>query len=70
MYGAEPHPVVPGTNFDDGTQRPQSWSSIHQQRSYQDRVNNAKRIADQVHPDQVSGHILEARILCTRQLCY
>lgn len=54
LYGAEPHPLPPATNFDIGTQRPQYWSVVDQHRTYDERVAMAKTIRRMVHPAEVS----------------
>lgn len=53
LYGPEPHPVMPGTNFDTGTVRPSYWSVVQQHRSYRDRLEMAASVRELVHPEQV-----------------
>lgn len=55
MYGPEPHPQVPGTNFDKGSVWTHYWSVVHQARSYDDRVDMANRISRVIHQDQVTA---------------
>ncbi|CAM9684421.1 unnamed protein product [Scytosiphon promiscuus] len=52
MYGPEPHPATPGTNFDEGSVWQMYWSVYPQHRSYQDRLAMAGRISGLLHPDQ------------------
>lgn len=52
LYGAEPHPITPGTNFDWGIPIPQYWSATGQHRNYQDRLNMAAKIVATTHPEQ------------------
>lgn len=61
MYGPEPHPATPGTNFDTGSVWQMFWSTFPQHRSYQDRLAMADRISGLVHPDQVSTFVDDLR---------
>ena len=53
LYGPEPHPVSPATNFDKGIQWQSFWSVVRQPRSYFERRDMAARISDVIHPAQV-----------------
>lgn len=57
MYGPEPHPTMPGTNFDAGTTWQSYWSVVGQHRTYEERVGMAERIGALVHPEQVGLNI-------------
>lgn len=59
LYGPEPHPVIPGTNFDKGTLRPMPWSVVNQPLSYQERLKMVAKIVDTTHPSQVRYLYLE-----------
>eukprot|EP00904_Undaria_pinnatifida_P008240 jgi/Undpi1/4546/HiC_scaffold_18.g07900.m1 len=52
LYGPEPHPVSPATNFDKGIQWQSFWSVVRQPRSYFERRDMAARISDVIHPAQ------------------
>lgn len=58
MYGPEPHPQVPGTNFDKGSVWPHYWSVVQQAHSYDKRVDMANRISAVIHRDEVSSQHL------------
>lgn len=60
LYGPEPHPALPGTNFDQGVYIPKFWSSVKQHRSYQDRVDMATDILDLIHPSQVRAMTIDS----------
>lgn len=73
LYGPEPHPIMPGTNFDRGSPIPNYWSTVIQQRNYEDRVKMAARIVNDTHPSQVQefggrwgarGESLQKRNIC------
>lgn len=53
LYGPEPHPVAPSTNFDHGVQVNSYWSTVRQPVTYQDRLDMVGRVRDWLHPDQV-----------------
>lgn len=53
LYGPEPHPSMPGTNFDKGITWQNYWSVFPQHQNYAERVAMAKRISDLIHPDEV-----------------
>lgn len=53
MYGPEPHPTVPDTNFDSGRLLPNYWSLTRQQFTYEERVAAAMAIRPYTHPDEV-----------------
>lgn len=53
LYGAEPHPRLPDTNFDSGNGVVNFWSTRPQQLDYEARLQAAIGIRDVVHPDQV-----------------
>ena len=57
LYGPEPHPKIPGTNFDKGTIWPHFWSAVAQHRDYEGRVAMANQIAHLIHADQVSQSV-------------
>ncbi|CAM9661773.1 unnamed protein product, partial [Sphacelaria rigidula] len=52
LYGPEPHPMLPDTNFDVGTVWTSSWSVVRQPLTYQDRLNMVARIQNYTHPSQ------------------
>eukprot|EP00903_Cladosiphon_okamuranus_P007159 g6951.t1 len=52
VYGPEPHPSTPGTNFDKGIMWQNYWSVLPQQKTYGERVATAERIVDMIHPAQ------------------
>lgn len=53
MYGPEPHPTVPDTNFDSGTLLPNYWSVASQTLTYEGRVASAEAIRSITHPSEV-----------------
>lgn len=53
VYGPEPHPSTPGTNFDKGVTWQSYWSVLAQHKTYGERVAAAERIVDMIHPSQV-----------------
>ena len=53
LYGPEPHPVAPGTNFDHGVQVNSFWSTVRQPTTYEDRLDMVGRVRNLLHPDQV-----------------
>eukprot|EP00903_Cladosiphon_okamuranus_P005692 g5654.t1 len=53
LYGPEPHPVAPGTNFDKGMPVNSYWSTVPQPTSYQERLAMVDRVRDLFHPDEV-----------------
>lgn len=53
MYGPEPHPTSPDTNFDSGMLLTQYWSTYRQPLTYDERVQAAKKIRPITHPEQV-----------------
>ncbi|CAM9479034.1 unnamed protein product [Choristocarpus tenellus] len=53
LYGAEPHPMIPDTNFDSGRLLPLYWSVIRQPLTYDGRLEMARRTLDLTHPNQV-----------------
>ncbi|CAN0517954.1 unnamed protein product, partial [Ectocarpus sp. 8 AP-2014] len=52
LYGPEPHPAMPGTNFDIGTTWQAFWSVYPQATSYDERAAMAQRISRLIHPSQ------------------
>ncbi|CAB1112602.1 unnamed protein product [Ectocarpus sp. CCAP 1310/34] len=52
LYGPEPHPAMPGTNFDIGTTWQAFWSVFQQATRYEERVAMAQRIGRRIHPSQ------------------
>ncbi|CBN79506.1 expressed unknown protein [Ectocarpus siliculosus] len=52
LYGPEPHPAMPGTNFDIGTTWQAFWSVYPQATSYDERAAMAQRINRLIHPSQ------------------
>ena len=56
LYGPEPHPQMPGTNFDTGIPWQFFWSTRPQHRNYGDRVAAAEEIVDMIHPEQVNDY--------------
>ncbi|CAN0150810.1 unnamed protein product [Ectocarpus fasciculatus] len=52
LYGPEPHPAMPGTNFDVGTTWQAFWSVYPQAKSYDERRSMAERISSLIHPSQ------------------
>lgn len=55
IYGPEPHPQTPATNFDKGISWQSFWSVIPQPKSYGERMSVAERIVGMIHPKQVSA---------------
>lgn len=53
VYGPEPHPSWPDTNFDSGNLLPNFWSIRRQTVTYGDRLEQAKKTRGITHPDQV-----------------
>ncbi|CAN0223116.1 unnamed protein product, partial [Ectocarpus fasciculatus] len=53
LYGPEPHPTAPATNFDHGVVVNSYWSTVPQAVSYEQRVGMVGRVKDLMHPDQV-----------------
>lgn len=53
LYGAEPHPTIPYTNFDSGRMIPNYWSTVSQPASYDGRLDMVARIQGVTHPDEV-----------------
>ena len=53
VYGAEPHPKLPGTNFDSGGVVVNYWSTVSQPETYDQRLKMVERIRDLIHPDEV-----------------
>ena len=60
LYGPEPHPVAPGTNFDHGVQVNSYWSTVRQPVTYQDRLDMVGRVRDWLHPDEVCPAVVFA----------
>ncbi len=54
LYGPEPHPAMPGTNFDKGIPWQSFWSVHPQHHDYGARVAAAEGIIGMVHPEQVT----------------
>lgn len=63
LYGPEPHPTTPATNFDLGVVVNSYWSTVHQPESYEQRLAMVDRVKDQMHPEQVC-------ILCVRVFAF
>ena len=53
LVGPEPHPLTPDTNFDSGKQLMNYWSTVRQPRTYDDRLELTKKVADYTHEDQI-----------------
>ncbi|CAM9529184.1 unnamed protein product [Choristocarpus tenellus] len=53
LYGAEPHPMIPDTNFDSGTLRPMYWSVMRQPLNYNKRLEMAQQALELTNPEQV-----------------
>ncbi|CAM9791387.1 unnamed protein product, partial [Hapterophycus canaliculatus] len=53
LYGPEPHPTLPATNFDQGVPVNNYWSTVTQPTSYSERLAMVDRILKLLHPDQV-----------------
>lgn len=53
LYGPEPHPMTPFSNFDTGVPRPQYWSIVPQAQSYSERVEMAQKIKGDLHPQTI-----------------
>jgi len=51
LYGPEPHPVSPDTNFDSGRQAMNYWSTVRQPRDWDSRLTMAKKITNLMHPE-------------------
>lgn len=54
MYGPEPHPCAPDTNFDSGKLLSNYWSVAPQTFTYKGRLQAARAIREITHPDQVT----------------
>eukprot|EP00752_Nemacystus_decipiens_P003695 g3405.t1 len=52
IYGPEPHPSTPGTNFDKGIPWQSYWSVLRQPETFEERVATAEKIVDKIHTDQ------------------
>lgn len=55
LYGPEPHPTLPATNFDQGIPVNSYWSTVAQPTSYPERLAMLDRVVDLLHPDEVSS---------------
>mmetsp|Transcript_7615 Transcript_7615/g.9906 ORF Transcript_7615/g.9906 Transcript_7615/m.9906 type:complete len:231 (+) Transcript_7615:323-1015(+) len=53
LYGPEPHPIAPDSNFDQGTYRINYWSIVRQATSYDDRLEMATKISPNIHPESL-----------------
>lgn len=53
LYGPEPHPTAPATNFDHGVVVNSYWSTVTQPASYEQRLAMVDRVKDLMHPDEV-----------------
>eukprot|EP00904_Undaria_pinnatifida_P010542 jgi/Undpi1/6618/HiC_scaffold_20.g09097.m1 len=53
LYGVEPHPMLPGTNFDSGGVVVNYWSTVAQPKTYEQRLAMVERIEGLTHPEQV-----------------
>lgn len=58
VYGPEPHPTSPDINFDSGMLLPNFWSVRRQSVTYDDRLEQAKKIRSITHPRQVRATCL------------
>ncbi|CAM9847656.1 unnamed protein product [Ectocarpus sp. 6 AP-2014] len=52
LYGPEPHPTTPATNFDHGVVVNSYWSTVPQPESYEQRLAMVDRVKDLMHPEQ------------------
>jgi hypothetical protein len=50
LYGPEPHPMSPDTNFDSGLVKTSYWSTVRQPRTWEDRLELARSTSEKVHP--------------------
>lgn len=74
IYGPEPHPTLPDTNFDAGKQLPNYWSLTRQHTTYKERLAAAKAIRPFTHPDQVkkqNDRVLRTKTVttCSISIC-
>lgn len=53
LYGPEPHPTAPDTNFDSGKVVDSYWSTVKQPKTYDERLVMVDRVKDLLHPEQV-----------------
>ncbi|CAM9513374.1 unnamed protein product [Pylaiella littoralis] len=53
LYGPEPHPVSPDTNFDSGKVVDSYWSTVNQPKTYDERLAMIDKVKTWLHPEQV-----------------
>jgi peroxiredoxin len=50
MYGPEPHPNLPYSNFDSGKPKINYWSTVEQPSTWEERMDLVRKVAPLTHP--------------------